>query len=236
MQVALDENYREPSNLQSKIQKHAAFDAELLSNSPRVQSVIHEGERLIRGEHFAKDEIAQQVQLLEGDWLKLKGASQTKKDKLQQAYDALAFNRSVDEFNNWMDEVELQLSSEDYGKDLAAVSNLLKKHERLEADVAHHGELAEQLKQKDEQFFQAEHFLRHEIHERATVSIRRYNTLHEPLGIRRENLEDSLSLQQFLRDAEDELQWLAEKQLVAGSQDLGTRLFKRSRPTKEAQL
>ncbi|KMY97347.1 uncharacterized protein Dsimw501_GD13758, isoform C [Drosophila simulans] len=225
LQVALDENYREPSNLQSKIQKHAAFDAELLSNSPRVQSVIHEGERLIRGEHFAKDEIAQQVQLLEGDWLKLKGASQTKKDKLQQAYDALAFNRSVDEFNNWMDEVELQLSSEDYGKDLAAVSNLLKKHERLEADVAHHGELAEQLKQKDEQFFQAEHFLRHEIHERATVSIRRYNTLHEPLGIRRENLEDSLSLQQFLRDAEDELQWLAEKQLVAGSQDLGTSLL-----------
>ncbi|XP_050742582.1 spectrin beta chain, non-erythrocytic 5 isoform X4 [Drosophila biarmipes] len=225
LQVALDENYREPSNLQSKIQKHAAFDAELLSNSPRVQSVIHEGERLIRGEHFAKDEIAQQVQLLEGDWLKLKAASQTKKDKLQQAYDALAFNRSLDEFNNWMDEVELQLSSEDYGKDLAAVSNLLKKHERLEADVAHHGELAEQLKQKDEQFFQADHFLRHEIHERATVSIRRYNTLHEPLGIRRENLEDSLSLQQFLRDAEDELQWLAEKQLVAGSQDLGTSLL-----------
>ncbi|XP_052847528.1 spectrin beta chain, non-erythrocytic 5 isoform X3 [Drosophila gunungcola] len=225
LQVALDENYREPSNLQSKIQKHAAFDAELLGNSPRVQSVIHEGERLIRGEHFARDEIAQQVQLLEGDWLKLKAASQTKKDKLQQAYDALAFSRSVDEFNNWMDEVELQLSSEDYGKDLAAVSNLLKKHERLEADVAHHGELAEQLKLKDEQFFQADHFLRHEIHERATVSIRRYNTLHEPLGIRRENLEDSLSLQQFLRDAEDELQWLAEKQVVAGSQDLGTSLL-----------
>ncbi|KAH8300440.1 hypothetical protein KR018_005664 [Drosophila ironensis] len=225
LQVALDENYREPSNLQSKIQKHAAFDAELLSNSPRVQSVIHEGERLIRGEHFAKDEIAQQVQLLEGDWLKLKAASQAKKDKLQQAYDALSFSRTLDEFNNWMDEVELQLSSEDYGKDLAAVSNLLKKHERLEADVAHHGELADQLKFKDEQFFQADHFLRHEIHERATASIKRYNTLHEPLGIRRENLEDSFSLQQFLRDAEDELQWLAEKQLVAGSQDLGTSLL-----------
>ncbi|XP_017057853.1 spectrin beta chain, non-erythrocytic 1 isoform X2 [Drosophila ficusphila] len=225
LQVALDENYREPSNLQSKIQKHAAFDAELLSNSPRVQSVIHEGERLIRGEHFARDEIAQQVQLLEGDWLKLKAASQNKQEKLRQAHEALAFNRSLDEFDGWMDEVELQLSSEDYGKDLAAVSNLLKKHERLEADVAHHGELAEQLKQKDELFFQAEHFLRHEIHERATASIRRYNTLHEPLGIRRENLEDSLSLQQFLRDAEDELQWLAEKQLVAGSQDLGTSLL-----------
>ncbi|SPP87212.1 spectrin beta chain, non-erythrocytic 5 isoform X2 [Drosophila guanche] len=225
LQGALDENYREPSNLQSKIQKHATFDAELLSNSPRVQSVIGEGERLIKGEHFAKDEIAQQVQLLEGDWLKLKAASQAKKEKLQQAYEALAFNRSVDEFNNWMDDVELQLSSEDYGKDLATVSNLLKKHERLEADVAHHNDLADQLKLKDERFFQADHFLKHEIHERAMASIKRYNTLHEPIAIRRENLEDSLSLQQFLRDAEDELQWLAEKQLIAGSQDLGSSLL-----------
>ncbi|KAL7733152.1 hypothetical protein ACLKA6_004671 [Drosophila palustris] len=225
LQVALDENYREPSNLQSKIQKHTAFDAELLSNSPRVQAVISEGERLIRGEHFAKDEIAQQVQLLEGDWLKLKAASKAKKEKLQQAYEALSFNRSVDEFNNWMDDVEVQLSSEDYGKDLATVSNLLKKHERLEADVAHHNELADQLKQKDEHFFQLDHFLKHDIHERAMATIKRYNTLHEPIAIRRENLEDSLSLQQFLRDAEDELQWLAEKQLIAGSQDLGSSLL-----------
>ncbi|EDW33698.1 GL13266 [Drosophila persimilis] len=107
----------------------------------------------------------------------------------------------------------------------ATVSNLLKKHERLEADVAHHNDLADQLKLKDERFFQADHFLKHEIHERAMASIKRYNTLHEPIAIRRENLEDSLSLQQFLRDAEDELQWLAEKQLVAGSQDLGSSLL-----------
>ncbi|XP_017842227.1 spectrin beta chain, non-erythrocytic 5 isoform X2 [Drosophila busckii] len=225
LQVAHDENYREPSNLQSKIQKHQAYDAELLSNSPRVQAVIQEGEQLIKAEHYAKEEIAQQVSLLAGDWSKLKAASQTKKEKLQQAYEALAFNRSVDEFNNWMDEVELQLSSEDYGKDLTTVSNLLKKHERLEVDVAHHNELAEQLKQKDEHYFQAQHFLREEIHERAMAAIKRYNSLHEPLAIRRENLEDSLSLQQFLRDAEDELQWLAEKQLVAGSQDLGSSLL-----------
>ncbi|XP_017956520.1 spectrin beta chain, non-erythrocytic 1 isoform X4 [Drosophila navojoa] len=225
LQVALDENYREPSNLQSKIQKHTAFDAELLSNSPRVQAVISEGERLIKGEHFAKDEIAQQVQLLEGDWAKLKAASKAKKEKLQQAYEALAFNRSIDEFNNWMDDVEAQLSSEDYGKDLATVSNLLKKHERLEADVAHHNELSDQLKVMDEKFFQMDHFLKHEIHERAMAAIKRYNTLHEPITIRRENLEDSLSLQQFLRDAEDELQWLAEKQLIAGSQDLGSSLL-----------
>ncbi|XP_053955094.1 spectrin beta chain, non-erythrocytic 5 isoform X2 [Anastrepha ludens] len=225
MQVALDENYREPNNLQSKIQKHTTFDSELLTNASRVNDVINEGERLIKDEHFAKEEIAQQLKMLESDWNKLKAASKEKKEKLNQAYEAQAFNRSLDEFNNWMDEVESHLSSEDYGKDLATVNHLIKKHERLEADVAHHNDLADQIKQTDEKFFQADHFLKEEIHERAMATIKRYRTMHEPITIRRENLEDSLSLQQFLRDAEDELQWLTEKEAIANSQDLGSSLI-----------
>ncbi|XP_037933014.1 spectrin beta chain, non-erythrocytic 5 isoform X1 [Teleopsis dalmanni] len=225
MQVALDENYREPNNLQSKIQKHTAFDSELLTNASRVKDVISEGERLIKGEHYAKAEIVQHLEILENDWNKLKAASQEKKEKLNQAHEALTFNRNLDEFSNWMDEVESHLSSEDYGKDLAAVSNLIKKHERLEADVSHHSDLADQIKVNDEKFFKADHFLKDEIHERAINTIKRYHTLHEPIGIRRENLEDSLSLQQFLRDAEDELQWLTEKEVIAGSQDLGSSLI-----------
>lgn len=42
-QVASDENYRDSSNLQSKIQKHAAFESELMANKGRVAAVISEG-------------------------------------------------------------------------------------------------------------------------------------------------------------------------------------------------
>ena len=48
-QVATDESYREPSNLQSKIKKHGAFEAELMANSGRVVAVALEGEGLING-------------------------------------------------------------------------------------------------------------------------------------------------------------------------------------------
>jgi hypothetical protein len=44
------------------------------------------------------------------------------------------------------------------------------------------------------------------------------------MQIRRDNLEDALLLHQFLRDVEDELQWVAEKQPQAASTDLGTSL------------
>lgn len=52
----------------------------------------------------------------------------------------------------------------------------------------------------------------------------RYHSLQQPMQIRRDNLEDALLLHQFLRDVEDELQWVAEKQPQAASTDLGTSL------------
>lgn len=39
VQTASDESYRDPTNLQSKLQKHQAFEAELSANKGRVDSV-----------------------------------------------------------------------------------------------------------------------------------------------------------------------------------------------------
>ncbi|XP_049277717.1 spectrin beta chain, non-erythrocytic 1 isoform X2 [Anopheles funestus] len=224
MQIALDENYREPSNLQSKIQKHAAFDAELLANSGRVTAVIEEGESLINAEHYASSLVQEQLDIVENEWQKLREASREKKERLAEAYEALLFQRSLEDFNNWMDEVEAQLSSEDYGRDLASVHNLLKKHDMLEADVAHHADTCEQIKATDAKMLSSDHFLKDELHESAMLTIKRYHSLHEPTTIRRDNLEDSLQLHQFLRDAEDELLWLNEKEPQAASKDLGSSL------------
>lgn len=224
MQVALDENYREPSNLQSKIQKHAVFDSELNANTNRVEAVIAEGVSLVDAKHFASKEIISQLEMLETDWQKLQECSRNKKERLSEAYEALIFNRSLDEFNRWMDEVESHLSSEDYGKDLASVNNLLKKHELLEADVNRHSEMCESITETDTKFFNSNHFLKDEIHEKAMLAIKRYHSLHEPMTIRRDNLEDSLQLHHFFRDAEDEVQWLNEKEPQAASKDLGTSL------------
>lgn len=54
--------------------------------------------------------------------------------------------------------------------------------------------------------------------------LQRYQSLHEPVQIRRDNLEDALLLYQFLRDVEDELTWIQEKHPIAASTDLGTSL------------
>lgn len=224
LQIALDENYREPSNLQSKIQKHDAFDSELNASTGRIEAVIAEGEALIEAKHFASKEIITHLEMLESSWQKLQEASREKRERLAQAYEALIFARSLDEYNKWMDEIETNLSSEDYGKDLASVNNLLKKHELLEADLNYHADTCDTITETDTKFFNSNHFLKDEIHEKAANAIKRYHSLHEPAQIRRDNLEDSLQLHHFFRDAEDELQWLSEKEQQAASKDLGSSL------------
>ena len=39
MQIAVDESYRDPTNLQGKIQKHQAYEAELTANRKRIDVV-----------------------------------------------------------------------------------------------------------------------------------------------------------------------------------------------------
>lgn len=45
-------------------------------------------------------------------------------------------NRDVDETISWIKEKEQLMSSDDFGRDLASVQALLRKHEGLERDLA----------------------------------------------------------------------------------------------------
>lgn len=221
MQVATDENYREPSNLQTKIQKHTAFDAEIIANAPRIQGTITEGQELIKDKHFASDTIENKIEELESDWKNLQEMSNLKKDRLNDAYQALLFNRSLDEFEIWLAEIEQQIQSKDYGKDLVTVNSLLKKHTALENDVLQYTDNCENINETAEQFFKMQHFMCEELQERANYAIARFAQLQEPIQARRDKLESSLMLHQFTRDVEDEMQWLAEREPLASSSDLG---------------
>ena len=220
-QVANDENYREPSNLQSKMQRHVAFDAEILANETRVNAVVNEGQYLIDGGHFASEEIGARLEDLENDWKQLKADSSLKRDRLNDAYQALLFGRSLDEFEAWLDEVEQQLSSSDTGKDLATVNNLLNKHGAFEKDIRQHEEICETIHGMTEQFVKSDHFMADELQMRAQDAITRFHRLQEPLESRKDALESSLTLHQFTRDVDDEIQWLLEKEPLAASTDLG---------------
>uniref|UniRef100_A0A2H8TMG3 Spectrin beta chain, brain 4 n=1 Tax=Melanaphis sacchari TaxID=742174 RepID=A0A2H8TMG3_9HEMI len=223
-QVAGDESYRDPTNLQRKIQKHATFDSELIANRTRVNAICTEGENLISSGHFASMEIRVRLDELETKWRLLQEMSSLKKQRLQDAYQALLFNRTLEELEAWTEEVEMQLQSEDHGKDLQSVVNLLKRHSLLENDVHSHGEACQSLKDTALTFQNSDHFMKDEIQEKSQAVLKRYNSLQEPMQIRRDNLEDALINYRLSRDIEEELTWINDKELQINSHDFGTSL------------
>ncbi|KAK3092932.1 hypothetical protein FSP39_009051 [Pinctada imbricata] len=167
LQIALDESYRDPTNLQAKLQKHQAFELEVTANRNRVDSVVEEGTGLCSEGHYAEADIKKRLEELELSWQALIAASAEKKDRLQDAYQALMFNRVVDDLVGWMEDIESQLMSEDHGKDLYSVNNLLKKHQLLEQDIGNHQEKVQDVQDAAQVFKEAKHFMNKELQARA---------------------------------------------------------------------
>ncbi|XP_068625866.1 spectrin beta chain, non-erythrocytic 5 isoform X2 [Battus philenor] len=211
MQIANDQSYRELSNLQSKIQKHAAFESELAANKKRIDDVANTGEELIEEKHYASQEIAKHVEDLENLWRELQAAAKLRRERLQEAYQARVYLRGLDDFTAWLDDVEAQLLSEDHGKDLTSVTALLKRHARLEQQCASKADAAAQLADTAHQLARNGHFMADDILERADRAVTRYRQLQEPMQIRRDNLEDAALLHRWDRDADEEFDWLRER-------------------------
>uniref|UniRef100_A0A8C2Z1E6 Spectrin alpha chain, non-erythrocytic 1 n=1 Tax=Cyclopterus lumpus TaxID=8103 RepID=A0A8C2Z1E6_CYCLU len=225
MKTATDEAYKDPSNLQGKVQKHQAFEAELSANQSRIDALQKSGQELLDGKHYASTEVAERMEEVSSQWKKLLEATELKGIKLREANQQQQFNRNVEDIELWLYEVEGHLASDDYGKDLTSVQNLQKKHALLEADVAAHQDRIDGITIQARQFQEAGHFDADNIRKKQEALVLRYEALREPMAARKQKLSDSLRLQQLFRDVEDEETWIREKEPIAASTNRGKDLI-----------
>lgn len=108
-------------------------------------------------------------QELNDSWQRLKQLAVMRQEKLFGAHEIQRFNRDADEAIAWINEKDVILSSDEYGRDLASIQTLIRKHEGVERDLAAlhdkvntlgaeadrlcgiHGDHAEQIRSKHEE-------------------------------------------------------------------------------------
>ncbi|XP_028831275.1 spectrin beta chain, non-erythrocytic 5 isoform X2 [Denticeps clupeoides] len=234
--VALDENWREPINLQTKLLKHQGFESEILANHSSLEVLTEEGERMLNRGHPGSKKIKPRLKDLQETWTQLLDNCKSKTSHLQQAYQALQFQRSLDDVDEWLATVEAEVASEDCGTDLATVSRLLKALQELEEVVDSHLERVQALVDAAADLTSQGNFLAHEIQKRVRKTVNRYNSLAEPLQQRRETLESWQLLFQFHRDMEEELAWARDKLQLASSKEWGTSLQSAQAMLKKHQV
>ncbi|CAJ1074861.1 spectrin beta chain%2C non-erythrocytic 5 [Xyrichtys novacula] len=218
--VALDENWREPTNLQAKLLKHQSFEAEILASRYRVDALMKEGEKLLES-RSAEMKVRPRLRELTDSWDALIKHCKEKKTRLQEAYQALQFSRSLDDMEQCVGSVERELTNEDCGSDLPSVNRLLKALQGLEEEVDGHRDRIQALVETAKMFHSQGNFLAEEIQIRVSHTINRYNSLAEPLQNRRDILEAWQVLFQFYRDVEEEVSWLRDRLPSITAKDWG---------------
>ena len=96
LQSALDESYKDPTNLENKLQKHQAFEAELVAHEETIDEVRRTGEDLVTAGHFGASDVESRIDALYSQWEELLEASTNKGQGLEEARDHQKFNQEVD--------------------------------------------------------------------------------------------------------------------------------------------
>ena len=114
----------------------------------------------------------------------------------------------------WLGEVESLLNTEDVGKDLASVLNLMKKHQLVEADILSHEDRIKDMNEQADSLVKSGQFDTVDIEDKRKSINHRYEKVQELAADRQSRLNEAITLHQFFRDIADEESWIKEKKLL----------------------
>ncbi|KAM7448230.1 hypothetical protein ABFA07_003643 [Porites harrisoni] len=211
-------NLFEVQTLQKKLQ---TLCAEIKIHEAHKDNICKRGQDLVESGHPESEQVALRIDDLQEKYDNLKKLSDAYKAQLDLSLQAKQYYYDAAEAESWMSEQELNMMGDERGKDEASASAMLKKHETLEAAIADYSETVNELGDTAKALVDSEH------PESETVKIRQaqvdklYEGLKDLAEERRGKLDETLKLYQLQGEIDDLEQWIAEKEVVAGSQDIG---------------
>jgi spectrin alpha len=165
-----------------------------------------------------EDQVENRLKKITEQWEFLVQKSTEKNLKLKEASKQQTFNAAIKDIEFWLSLINTQLShnNQDYGKDLASVQNLQKKHQLIQADIQAHEDQIKELNQTAQQFTTQPQTasLLSQINER-------YDNIKDVALKRQSLLQDAYQLHQYIRDIDDEDAWIKEKILLIQNDDYG---------------
>ncbi|KAG5278564.1 hypothetical protein AALO_G00100320 [Alosa alosa] len=141
--------------------------------------------------------------------------------RLEEAHKAQQYYFDAAEAEAWMSEQELYMMSEEKAKDEQSSVAMLKKHQILEQAVEDYAEAVHQLSKTSRGLVAAGHPESERIGMRQSQVDKLYAGLKDLSEERRGKLDERFRLFQLNREVDDLEQWIAEREVVAGSHELG---------------
>ncbi|XP_023337071.1 spectrin beta chain isoform X7 [Eurytemora carolleeae] len=203
------------------LKKNKMTSGEIANHEHRVNSVVENGTKLISEGHPQAEEFNKKLDELVEKWQALKDLLEARRQQLLVNERVQQFLFDAGEAESWMSEQELYMMVEDRGKDEFSAENLMKKHRTQESAVEDYSEAVRQLGETARQLIADGHPDSETIAVRIGQVDKLYAGLKDLANERRAKLDDALKLFRLNREVDDLEQWIAEREVVAGSHELG---------------
>lgn len=194
---------------------------EIDNHEPRIMTICNNGQKLIDEGHEDASEFADLISGLTQKWQELRDALEGRARRLNNSERVQQYFFDAQEAESWMSEQELYMMVEDRGKDEISAQNLMKKHEILEQSVEDYADTIRQLGETARQLTTESHPYCDQVSVKQSQLDKLYAGLKDLAGERRARLDEALQLFHLNREVDDLEQWISERELVAGSQELG---------------
>ncbi|KAB1274794.1 Spectrin beta chain; non-erythrocytic 4, partial [Camelus dromedarius] len=207
--------------VQQHIKKNQGLRREIQAHGPRLEEVLERAGALASLRSPEAEAVRCGQEQLQSAWAGLREAAERRQQVLDAAFQVEQYYFDVAEVEAWLGEQELLMMSEDKGKDEQSTLQLLKKHLQLEQGVENYEESIAQLSRQCRALLEMGHPDSEQISRRQSQVDRLYVALKELGEERRVGLEQQYWLYQLSRQVDELEHWIAEKEVVAGSPELG---------------
>ncbi|CAG2101157.1 unnamed protein product [Medioppia subpectinata] len=221
--IASDESYKELQNMERKVQKHLAFEAELAANQSRLTAINARARDLISSSHFAAEAIEAMVKSINDQWMSLFALTSSRGQHLRQASSQLDYNQSVERAKQRLAELNKSVTSVQMGTDLRSCKELIQKHNSCEVEVKTWEKKMQELIQRGQEMAET-HFDGQNIVQTCYAVNESLSQMKSPLEERRVRLLESFKFYEFEFEINAELQWIREHYPSAKSRTVGHNL------------
>ncbi|XP_063053381.1 spectrin beta chain, non-erythrocytic 1 [Engraulis encrasicolus] len=217
--------------VQLLIKKNQTLQKEIQGHQPRFDDIFERSQAIVGGEgpdgsplspaSPSAEPIRARLADLQALWAQLKAEADNRHGRLEEAHKAQQYYFDAAEAEAWMSEQELYMMSEEKAKDEQSSVAMLKKHQILEQAVEDYAEAVHQLSKTSRGLVAAGHPESERIGMRQSQVDKLYAGLKDLSEERRGKLDERFRLFQLNREVDDLEQWIAEREVVAGSHELG---------------
>uniref|UniRef100_A0A4W2G8H7 Spectrin beta chain n=1 Tax=Bos indicus x Bos taurus TaxID=30522 RepID=A0A4W2G8H7_BOBOX len=207
--------------VQLLIKKNQTLQKEIQGHQPRIDDIFERSQNIITDSSLNAEAIRQRLADLKQLWGLLIEETEKRHRRLEEAHRAQQYYFDAAEAEAWMSEQELYMMSEEKAKDEQSAVSMLKKHQILEQAVEDYAETVHQLSKTSRALVADSHPESERISMRQSKVDKLYAGLKDLAEERRGKLDERHRLFQLNREVDDLEQWIAEREVVAGSHELG---------------